>query len=65
MSQDFAAATFREFGHILAYGILSALAWRADRRFTTALLITILVASTDEYRQSLTLSRTVRSAIAK
>lgn len=48
----------RKLGHILAYGILGALAWRADRRFTTALLITILVASTDEYRQSLTLSRT-------
>jgi VanZ family protein len=49
---------FRKLGHILAYGILGALAWRADRRFTVALLITILVASTDEYRQSLTISRT-------
>jgi VanZ family protein len=49
---------FRKLGHILAYGILGALAWRADRRFAVALLITILVASTDEYRQSLTATRT-------
>ncbi len=47
----------RKCGHILAYAILGALAWRADRRLAVALTIAVLVASIDEYRQSLTLTR--------
>lgn len=50
--------TIRKLGHIVAYGILGALAWRADRRFTVAIAITLIVAVTDEWRQSLTLTRT-------
>ena len=50
--------TLRKLGHIVAYGILGALAWRADRRFTVAIAITLIVAATDEWRQSLSLTRT-------
>ena len=49
--------TLRKLGHIVAYGILGALAWRADRRFAVGIAITLIVASTDEWRQSLTLTR--------
>lgn len=48
----------RKLGHIVAYGILGALARRADRRVFVALVIALLVASTDEWRQSQTLTRT-------
>jgi VanZ family protein len=48
----------RKLGHLIAYGILGALAWRADRRAFIALAIALLVASTDEWRQSHTLTRT-------
>lgn len=50
--------TIRKLGHIIAYGILGALAWRADRRFAVAIAVTLIVAVTDEWRQSLTLTRT-------
>lgn len=50
--------TIRKLGHIVAYGILGALAWRANRRFTVAIAVTLIVAVTDEWRQSLTLTRT-------
>lgn len=48
----------RKAGHILFYGILGALAWRADRRWFVALGVVLTVASFDEYKQSLTRERT-------
>ena len=48
----------RKLGHVIAYGILGALTWRADRRLAVGLAGVLLVASTDEWRQSQTLSRT-------
>jgi VanZ family protein len=48
----------RKAGHIFFYGVLAVLAWRADRRWFVALGVVLLVASIDEYRQSLTLART-------
>lgn len=48
----------RKLGHIVAYGILGGLAWRADRRVAVGIAIALIVAVTDEWRQSLTLSRT-------
>lgn len=48
----------RKLGHITEYGILGALAWMADRRFTIALAAAVLVAAIDETKQSFTLLRT-------
>lgn len=48
----------RKLGHIVAYAILGALAWRADRRMTVAIAIALLVAVTDEWHQSMSASRT-------
>src|SRR5688572_22284457 len=48
----------RKLGHIVTYGILGALTWRADRRFAVGVVIALVVAVTDEWRQSLTLTRT-------
>ena len=50
--------TFRKLGHVVAYAILGILAWRADRRMFVAIAIALLVAATDETRQSMTLTRT-------
>jgi VanZ family protein len=47
----------RKAGHVFFYGVLGALAFRADRRVQGALGIVLLVASIDEYRQSLSLAR--------
>lgn len=47
----------RKAGHLLAYGLLGALAWRAARRAPLALGVTALVATIDETHQSLTLTR--------
>jgi VanZ family protein len=49
---------FRKLGHIVGYGILGILARRADRRVFLAIGIALLVAITDETRQSMTLTRT-------
>lgn len=49
---------FRKFGHIAVYAILGILARRADRRMAVAIGIAVLVAITDETRQSMTLLRT-------
>lgn len=49
--------TMRKAGHILFYGILGALAYRADKRIPVALGVVLIVASTDEFRQALTASR--------
>jgi VanZ family protein len=47
----------RKAGHVFFYGVLGALAVRADRRMFVALGIVLLVASADEYSQSLTRGR--------
>jgi VanZ family protein len=48
----------RKLGHLVAYGILGMLAFRAARRNAYALGIVLLVAMADEYSQGLTRSRT-------
>jgi VanZ family protein len=48
----------RKAAHMLEYGILAALAWRAHRSIGVPLLIVVLVASTDEWMQSHTAART-------
>lgn len=48
----------RKLGHVVAYGILGALTWRADRRVAIGMVVVLAVAVTDEWRQSLTISRT-------
>jgi len=50
--------TVRKCSHVLEYAILGALAWRADRRLTVAIGAALLVATLDELRQGLTLTRT-------
>ncbi len=49
---------FRKLGHIVCYAILGILARRADERLAVAIGVALLVAITDEARQSMTLSRT-------
>ena len=53
-----AHVVFRKAGHVIGYGILGALAFRADRRWYIALGMTLLVAGTDEWLQSRTATRT-------
>lgn len=48
----------RKLGHLVAYGILGALAFRADRRILVAVAVALVIASIDEWQQSLTLQRT-------
>lgn len=48
----------RKSAHVLEYGILGALAWRASRRLPVSLLVALAVASTDEFRQSFSPLRT-------
>lgn len=48
----------RKLTHVTVYGILAALAFRADRRWLVALGIPIAVACTDEWMQSRALNRT-------
>ena len=47
----------RKAGHVVAYGILAALAWRADRRWFVVIAVALLVAATDEWMQSRTAMR--------
>lgn len=47
----------RKLTHVVGYGILGALAWRADRRWLVSLGISLLVAGTDECMQSRTAMR--------
>lgn len=54
---EFVNAVFRKGGHILAYGLLGLLAWRARRSPGVALLIPFVVASVDETMQARTLTR--------
>ena len=48
----------RKTAHVVVYGILAALAWRADRRWFVVIGIGVLVAATDEWMQSRTATRT-------
>ena len=48
----------RKLGHVVAYAILGVLAWRADRRVIVAIAIALIVAITDETRQSMMRLRT-------
>jgi VanZ family protein len=54
---QFVNVAFRKGGHVVAYAILGALAWRADRRLPVVFSVVLLVAVTDEYRQGLTRMR--------
>ena len=61
LGSDLASAlniVFRKLGHVIGYAILGILARRADRRTVVAVGIAVLVAITDETRQSMTLLRT-------
>jgi VanZ family protein len=48
----------RKLGHVVAYAILAALAWRADRRWPVAFGLAFAVACTHEFMQSRALNRT-------
>ena len=48
----------RKLGHRVGYGILAALAWRADRRWEVIILIVVAVAAADETMQSRSAQRT-------
>jgi VanZ family protein len=48
----------RKCGHLVVYGVLGALAWRAERKITIAMVIAAAVAIADEYQQGLTQMRT-------
>lgn len=48
----------RKASHVVVYGILGALACRADRRWTVAMAIALVVASADEWMQSQAANRT-------
>lgn len=48
----------RKTAHLVVYGILAALTWRADRRWAVVLSVALLVAGTDEWLQSRTATRT-------
>ncbi|MDP9192455.1 MAG: VanZ family protein [Acidobacteriota bacterium] len=48
----------RKLGHVVVYAILGILAWRADRRMIVAIAIALIVAVTDETRQSMARLRT-------
>lgn len=48
---------FRKAGHVAVYGVLGALAWRADRRVAVAMGISLAVAVMDEGNQAMTVTR--------
>ncbi|HEX6096355.1 MAG TPA: VanZ family protein [Thermoanaerobaculia bacterium] len=54
---EFVNAVFRKGGHIVAYGILGLLAWRARRSPGVALFFAFAVACVDEGMQARTLTR--------
>ena len=49
---------FRKAGHVIVYAILGILVRRADPRLAVAISVALIVAITDETRQSMTLLRT-------
>jgi VanZ family protein len=48
----------RKSAHMFEYGVLALLAWRAQRTIAVPLAVVLVVASTDEWLQSRTVSRT-------
>jgi VanZ family protein len=48
----------RKAGHVLAYGFLGVLAFRASRTMRTALIVVFAVSALDEWHQSFFASRT-------
>ena len=48
----------RKSAHVVVYGILGALAYRAERKWLLAMMIVLAVASADEWMQSRALNRT-------
>lgn len=48
----------RKLAHLVVYGILAALTWRADRRWEVILLVGVAVAAADETLQSRSVHRT-------
>lgn len=48
----------RKSTHVVVYGILAALAWRADRRWEVIMLVVVAVAASDETLQGRTMKRT-------
>ncbi len=48
----------RKTAHVVVYGILAALAWRAEKRVSVAMIVALFVAVADEYSQGMTRSRT-------
>jgi VanZ family protein len=48
----------RKLSHVVAYGVLGALVWRADRRWVVMFIVALVVASADEWMQSRTVNRT-------
>ena len=48
----------RKLAHVVAYGILGILTWRAAPSLRIVLLIALAIAATDEIRQSTTTTRT-------
>jgi VanZ family protein len=49
---------FRKAAHLVAYGILGALVFRADRRLAVVFGLVVAVAAADEFSQGFTLKRT-------
>lgn len=54
---EIANIAVRKAGHLAAYGLLGALAARADRRMVVALGIAFVVAVIDETNQAMTITR--------
>lgn len=48
----------RKLAHVVGYGILAALTWRADRRWPAIIGVALTVASADEWMQSRSAMRT-------
>lgn len=59
-AETLAAINFllRKAAHVVAYGILGVLSWRAAEGLTIALMIVLAVAAFDEWHQSTTALRT-------
>jgi VanZ family protein len=55
---DIVNIVIRKAAHVGVYGVLGALAWRADRRVAVALMISLGVALADEINQAMTVTRT-------
>ena len=49
--------SLRKLAHLVVYGILAGLAWRADRRWEVIMLIVVAVAAVDETLQSRSVHR--------